>query len=124
MFVVNETEARTTKTAAATMFGLAGPSQGSTEVSTWRVQMEADHESPVHIVTHEQVWMPLSGTLEFTVEGNTEKVSAGQAVIVPGGIVRQFRTGQEPAQALVSMTVGGKAQVPGNDAVLPIPWSE
>lgn len=124
MLVISETEARTTTTPAATMYGLAAPSQGSTEISTWRVEMPADHSSPVHVITREQVWMPVSGTFHFTVGEETEKVSAGQALVVPAGVARRFSTGDGPAQALVCMPVGGKAQVVGDDALLPVPWAE
>ncbi|MET7299330.1 cupin domain-containing protein [Embleya sp. NPDC005575] len=124
MYVVGETEERTTRTAAAAMFALAGPSQGSAEVSTWRVEIGADISTPVHIIDREQVWMPLSGAFEVTVDGRSEKVEAGRAVIVPAGVVRRLKATGGPAEALVCMVVGGKAMMPGSDAKIPLPWAE
>ncbi|GCB47444.1 cupin domain-containing protein [Streptomyces sp. NL15-2K] len=124
MYVVSESEQRTTKTPAGSMFGLAAPSQGSTEVSTWRVEVGADSATPVHIIDREQVWMPLSGEFEIEVEGKTGRATAGQAVIVPAGAVRQLRALGGPAEAVVAMAVGGKAMMPGSEDKIPLPWAE
>ncbi|CAL9489741.1 cupin [Streptomyces sp. DH-12] len=124
MNVVSESEQRTTKTPAGSMFGLAAPSQGSAEVSTWRVELGADAVTPVHIIDREQVWMPLSGEFEVEVEGKTEQAKAGQAVIIPAGAVRQLKAVGGPAEALVAMAVGGKAMMPGSEDKIPLPWAE
>ncbi|WP_171113722.1 MULTISPECIES: cupin domain-containing protein [Streptomyces] len=124
MNVVSESEQRTTKTPAGSMYGLAAPSQGSAEVSTWRVELPADSSTPVHIIDREQVWMPLSGAFEVEVEGRIEQAKAGQAVIVPAGAVRRLKAVGGPAEALVAMAVGGKAMMPGSDDKIPLPWAE
>ncbi|MFD6324532.1 cupin domain-containing protein [Streptomyces sp. NPDC058442] len=124
MNVVSENEQRTTRTPAGSMFGLAAPSQGSAEVSTWRVELGADSATPVHVIDREQVWMPLSGEFEVEVEGETGQAEAGQAVIVPAGAVRQLKAVGGPAEALVAMVVGGKAMMPGSEDRIPLPWAE
>lgn len=124
MYVVSESEQRTTTTPAGSMFGLAGPSQGGAEVSTWRVELGADASTPVHIIDREQVWMPLSGEFEVEVDGKTEQVKAGQALILSAGAVRQLKAVGGPAEALVAMVVGGKAMMPGSDNKIPLPWAE
>ncbi|MER5458616.1 cupin [Micromonospora sp. NPDC002389] len=124
MNVISETEARTTTTPAGQMFGLAGPSQGSAEVSTWRVELGEDAATPVHGIDAEQVWMPISGTFEVTVGDETKLVKAGQALVLPGGVMRQLKTVGGPAQALVAMKVGGKAMLPNSDNKVPLPWAE
>lgn len=83
MNVVSESEQRTTKTPAGSMFGLAAPSQGSAEVSTWRVELGADSVTPVHIIDREQVWMPLSGEFEVEVEGETGQAKAARPSSFP-----------------------------------------
>ncbi|QKW53442.1 cupin domain-containing protein [Streptomyces buecherae] len=123
MYVVNESEQRTTHTPSGAMFALAGPSQGSAEVSTWRVALDAHASTPEHAVDREQVWMPLSGTFEAEVGGRTEQVGAGQALVLGAGAVRRLRTVGGPAQALVAMAVGGQATVPGSDEKIPLPWA-
>ncbi|MFD4607270.1 cupin domain-containing protein [Streptomyces sp. NPDC058440] len=124
MYVVSETEQRTTRTPAGSVFGLAGPSQGSSEVSTWRVELGADSATPVHVIDREQVWMPLSGEFLVEADGRTERAGAGQAVVVPAGVVRQVKAVGGPAEALVAMAVGGKAMLPGSADRIPLPWAE
>ncbi|HEY1699916.1 MAG TPA: hypothetical protein VGG75_09435 [Trebonia sp.] len=53
----------------------------------------------------------------------TEKVSAGQALVVPAGSVRQFRSTGEPLEALVAMQAGARVSVPGTEGANPIPWA-
>ncbi|MFI9603260.1 cupin domain-containing protein [Streptomyces sp. NPDC052043] len=124
MQVISESEQRTTRTPAGSVFGLAGPSQGSSEVSTWRVELGADSATPVHVIDREQVWMPLSGEFLVEVDGVTEQAKAGQAIILPAGVVRQLKAVGGPAQALVAMGVGGKAMMPGSEEKVPLPWAE
>jgi quercetin dioxygenase-like cupin family protein len=124
MLVVSETDARTTTTPAATVAGLAAPSQGSQELSSWRVRMLAGAAGPVHTIDREQVWMPVTGALTVTVDGDTSVVSAGEAVILPAGAVRQISTDGGPADVLVCMGVGGQATVPGSTDRHRLPWAE
>ncbi|SEG52759.1 Cupin domain-containing protein [Actinacidiphila yanglinensis] len=124
MNVISESEQRTTTTPAGSMFGLAGPSQGSSEVSTWRVELGANAGTPVHIIDREQVWMLVSGEMAVELEGETGSVRAGQAIVVPAGAVRRLASVGGPAQALVAMPVGGKAMLPGGEERIPIPWAE
>ncbi|HEX5598336.1 MAG TPA: cupin domain-containing protein [Micromonosporaceae bacterium] len=124
MLLINENASRTTTTAAGVMSGLAAPSQGSTELSSWRVRMASGARGPVHAVDREQIWMPVAGTLVVTVDGKTERVGSGQAVILPAGVMRQISAPDEPAEALVCMPVGGRATLPGTDAAIPLPWAE
>ncbi|MGV9851859.1 cupin domain-containing protein [Streptomyces sp. NPDC003442] len=124
MYVVDESEQRTTRTPSGAMFGLAGPSQGSAEVSTWRVRLDAEMATPVHIIDREQVWMAVSGEFEVVANGETEQVKAGQAVILPAGAVRRLKAVGSPAEAFVAMGVGGKAMVPGSEDKIPLPWAD
>jgi quercetin dioxygenase-like cupin family protein len=126
MRVITETTERTIETPTGVMAGLAAPSQGSAELSTWRVRMTPGSNSPVHIIDREQVWMPLRGTFEFTVDGETALVGTGEALAVPSGTTRQFRVGgagTSEAEAIVCMAVGGQATVPGSDARQSLPWA-
>jgi quercetin dioxygenase-like cupin family protein len=126
MRVITETAERTIETSTAVMAGLAAPSQGTAELSTWRVRMTSGRNSPVHIIDREQVWMPLRGAFEFTVDGETAVVGAGEALAVPSGAIRQFRVGgagTSEAEALVCMAAGGQATVVGSDARQSLPWA-
>ena len=126
MRVITETTERTIKTPTAVMAGLAAPSQGTAELSTWRVRMTPGSNSPVHIIDREQVWMPLRGTFEFTVDGETAVVGAGEALAVPSGATRQFRVDDgvtSEAEAIVCMAADGQATVPGSDTRQSLPWA-
>jgi quercetin dioxygenase-like cupin family protein len=126
MRVITETTERTIETSTAVMAGLAAPSQGTAELSTWRVRMTPGRNSPVHVIDREQVWMPLRGTFEFTVDGETALVGAGEALAVPSGATRQFRVGgagPSVAEAIVCMAAGGQATLPGSDDRQPLPWA-
>ncbi|RKT04575.1 mannose-6-phosphate isomerase-like protein (cupin superfamily) [Streptomyces sp. 3211.6] len=123
MHLISETEERTNRTPAGVAAGLAAPSQGSNEVCTWRVQMDPGFEAPLHLIDRDQVWMPIAGTFSFTVDGETQKASAGQAVVIPANASRQFQAIGETAQALVAMAAGGRAGVPGSDERHPLPWA-
>jgi quercetin dioxygenase-like cupin family protein len=126
MRVITETTERTIETPTAVMAGLAAPSQGTSELSTWRVRMTPGSNSPVHAIDREQVWMPLRGAFEFTVDGETALVGAGEALAVPRGATRQFRVGDagtSEAEAIVCMAAGGQATLPGSDARQPLPWA-
>ncbi|MFF8566707.1 cupin domain-containing protein [Streptomyces albidoflavus] len=124
MQLVLPSPAHVTATPNAVMTGLAAPSRGSAELSTWRVRMEAEAAGPVHTVDREQVWTVLSGALEFTCEAETATVPAGGTVILPAGATRRVRTGQGPAEALVAMGAGGAVTTPGSPEPRRLPWAE
>lgn len=123
MKIVSATEARTVTTAAAVATAYAAPSQGSTELCNWRVQMKPRTSGPLHAIDREQLWTVLTGTLTVTAEGRTETAGPGQTVILPADVDRQVTSGDEPAEALVCMAVGGQATVPGAPPV-PLPWAQ
>ncbi|MDH6113680.1 quercetin dioxygenase-like cupin family protein [Kitasatospora sp. MAP12-15] len=124
MHVIRQTEERTITTPAAVTASLAGPSQGSDEVSTWRVEMNEGSESPLHVITRDQVWMVIGGAFEFDVEGESAKVVEGECVVVKGEIPRQFRVLEGPGRALVAMLPDGQAGAPGSDVRQPLPWAK
>jgi quercetin dioxygenase-like cupin family protein len=66
------------------------------------------------------------GAFEFTVDGETAVVGAGEALAVPSGAARQFRAGgagTPEAEAIVCMAAGGQATLPGSDARQSLPWA-
>lgn len=106
----------------ATMTGLAAPSRGSAELSTWTVAMEAGATGPEHSISREQVWTVTAGALEVTCDGRTEKVQAGQSLILPPALVRRIHA-PERAEAHVSMRSDGVASVPGTEGTRELPWA-
>ncbi|MEU7601953.1 VOC family protein [Streptomyces sp. NPDC041003] len=106
----------------AAMTGLAAPSRGSAELSTWTVAMEAGATGPEHSISREQVWTVTAGALEVTCDGRTEKVSAGQTLILPADRIRRIHA-PEQAEAHVSMRSDGVASVPGTEGSRELPWA-
>ena len=117
-------EPRLAETPNAAMTSYATPSLGSTEVCAWRVSMQADTQGPVHAIDREQVWLPLTGTLTFTVDDTTTTVGPGQSAILPAGELRQIRAADGPVEALVCMPIGGQASVPDRADAVPLPWAQ
>ena len=106
----------------ASMTGLAAPSRGSTELSTWTVAMDAGASGPEHSISREQVWTVTAGVLEVTCDGRTEKVVAGQTLVLPPDLVRRIHA-PERAEAHVSMRSDGVASVPGDEGTRELPWA-
>jgi quercetin dioxygenase-like cupin family protein len=123
MRIVRPTPERTTTTPNATMTALAGPSQGSTELSTWRVLMNAGTTGPVHAVNREQIWMTTAGRLSFAVDGVPHEAGPGEAAVLPAGVMRQVSTIDGPAEAIVCMAVGGSASTPEDAGPIPLRWA-
>ncbi|MFF7690899.1 cupin domain-containing protein [Streptomyces syringium] len=112
-----------TESPNARMTGLAAPSRGSTELSTWTVAMEAGRTGPEHIISREQVWTVTAGVLEVTCDGRSEKVTAGQTFVLPPHVLRQVHAPQA-AEAHVSMRSDGVASVPGTEGTRVLPWAQ
>ena|SRR5215831_94721 len=123
MRIVTPTPDRTTTTPNATMTALATPSQGSTELATWRIRMNADATGPVHAIDREQVWMTTLGRLAFAVDGQTNVAGPGEAAVLPAGVMRQVSAVDGPAEAIVCMAAGGSASTPDDPGPIPIPWA-
>ncbi|NXY97756.1 cupin domain-containing protein [Streptomyces sp. BR123] len=104
------------------MTGLAAPSRGSTEISTWAVAMEAGRTGPEHSVSREQVWTVTAGSLEITCGGRTETVVAGQTLVLPPDRIRRVHAPQA-AEAHVAMRTDGVVCVPGAEGARSLPWA-
>ncbi|WP_234382423.1 VOC family protein [Streptomyces sp. XY332] len=122
MLVITPTAENVTESPNARMTGLAAPSRGSTELSTWTVAMEAGRSGPEHSVSREQVWTVTAGVLEVTCGGRTEKVAAGQTLVLPPEVLRQVHAPQA-AEVHVAMRADGVVRVPGTEDTRVLPWA-
>ncbi|GHC59994.1 VOC family protein [Streptomyces cinnamoneus] len=123
MLVITPTAENVTESPNARMTGLAAPSRGSTELSTWTVAMQAGRTGPEHSISREQVWTVTSGVLEVTCGGRTEKITAGQTLVLPADALRRMHAPQ-PAEAHVAMRADGVASVPGAEGTRILPWAQ
>jgi quercetin dioxygenase-like cupin family protein len=94
------------------------------ELSTWLVRMNEGAQGPLHAIDREQVWMTTSGRLSVEVDGVTHHAVAGEAAVLPAGVMRRVSTVDGPAEAIVCMVAGGAASTPENPGPIPLPWAQ
>ncbi|MER7000958.1 VOC family protein [Streptomyces sp. NPDC000410] len=123
MHVISPDAENVTESPNARMTGLAAPSRGSTELSTWTVAMEAGQTGPEHLISREQVWTVTAGVLEVTCDGRSEKITAGQTFVLPPDVLRHVHAPQA-AEAHVAMRSDGVASVPGTEGTRVLPWAQ
>ncbi|MEU7555183.1 cupin domain-containing protein [Streptomyces sp. NPDC044571] len=123
MHVVTTSPDHVTVSPNATMTGLAAPSRGSSELSTWHVAMTAGSTGPEHSVDREQVWTVVAGALEVTSADRTEQVAAGQTLVLPPGALRRIHAPQD-FEAYVAMRADGVVSVPGTEGTRALPWAQ
>ncbi|MEU3773569.1 VOC family protein [Streptomyces sp. NPDC032472] len=120
--VITPAPEHVTESPNARMTGLAAPSRGSAELSTWTVSMDTGQTGPEHRVNREQVWTVTAGALEVTSGGRTEKIPAGSTFVLPPDVLRRIHA-PEPAEAHVAMRADGVASVPDTEGTRPLPWA-
>ncbi len=64
------------------------------------VDLDPNTTIPLHAHPHEQVGMVLSGTVEFTIAGETRQLGPGHIYIAPGGVEHSVRLGDSACQIL------------------------
>ncbi len=64
------------------------------------VTLAPDSIVPAHSHPHEQMGMMVSGTMEFTIEGETRRLGPNEMYLVPGGVPHAAKAGPGGAVAL------------------------
>lgn len=124
MTLIKAADAPTFTIPGVTVTGLASPSRGARETSAWRVVVAPGSEGGAHTVDREEIFVALSGTALATVAGEQHELAAGDALIVPPGIVFSLANPHdEPFEAVAAQATGGRATLPGGDPFSP-PWTE
>jgi quercetin dioxygenase-like cupin family protein len=105
--------------------GLASPSRGSTEISSWIVRLEPGIRVPGHILSKEEVFVVLKGSAVASIGEERYTISAGDALAVPPGLPFSLAIPQETAfEAVASMVAGGQgSMVDGDGSWFAPPWS-
>lgn len=102
----------------------ASPTRGSESVCAWRVTLNPGASSPEHELTHGEVFIVLSGTARFEIEGRGHELGAGDAICVPSNTSFALsNNGVEPFTAICCMAAGGQARI-GDGELFPIPWAQ
>ncbi|MDT4912226.1 MAG: hypothetical protein QOC66_1354 [Pseudonocardiales bacterium] len=122
MPVISSQDAPVFDTGGALITGLAAPSRGSRDVAAWRVRFVADHPSPTHSLSREEVFVVLAGSVTARFAGHQETAAAGGALVVPAGVEFSLVAEDGPAEAICVLPVGGQADI-GEGAFTP-PWAQ
>lgn len=111
MTIVTAEQNRRTETPNGVMTTLASPTQGSTAgLSLWRVSLNSAAQGPHHVFDSEQIWTVLTGTATLLLGDDTHQLSAGDTVVLPADVPRQFTAG-ERFEALVAGHGGAVVRV-------------
>jgi quercetin dioxygenase-like cupin family protein len=119
--VIRSSEAVVHEIHGARFVSYAAPRSGSKELCAWRAEIPAGHRAPVH--TGEEIFHLLSGELLVTLDGRTERIIAGDTVVITPGVALGIENpAQETALSWVTTSIGLRAEL-ADGSVLTPPWA-
>lgn len=86
--------------------GLASPSRGSAELTTYRVRLEPGSAVPAHRHDHEEVFTLISGSAMVVLDDQEFLIGPGDTVLVPPGTEHYSYSRTEPADLVASVPAG------------------
>jgi mannose-6-phosphate isomerase-like protein (cupin superfamily) len=107
-------------------FGLLAPNRGSTELCTWRLEVEpgAGARGEPHRLDHEEVFVILEGRLTITIDGQAFDLGPGDAAAVPAhALLSAENRTSSVAKALVCIRSGFQATMGNGKAIGTPPWA-
>jgi mannose-6-phosphate isomerase-like protein (cupin superfamily) len=122
--VIRSSDAPEFGEAGTRITGYASPTRGSETVCAWRVALDPGAGSPPHELTQGEVFIVLSGTARFAVEGRSHQLRAGDAICAPAKTSFMLSNeGEDRFTAICCMAAGGQARI-GDGELFPIPWAQ
>lgn len=122
MPVVRAAEADVHEMHNARFISYARPGTGSTELCVWQLEVAAGTAGAPHRVLREEVFVVLAGEIVLAIDDVPERLSAGDAAVVPGGAhIRVDNLGESPAVLIVSVPVGFSGELADGSRFTP-PW--
>ncbi|MFR0356441.1 cupin domain-containing protein [Streptomyces sediminimaris] len=123
MPVIRTSQAVTHEIHGARFVSYATPLTGSRELCAWRGEIPPRTEAPVHTVSREEIFHLLVGELLITLDGRTERVTAGDTVVVnPGTALGVENPGDQTAISWVTTSIGLEAELADGTRITP-PWA-
>ncbi|MFE9094796.1 cupin domain-containing protein [Streptomyces sp. NPDC007264] len=123
MPVVRSSEAVTHEMHGARFVSYATSLNGSRELCAWRGEIPGGTRAPLHTVTREEIFHLLSGELLITLDGRTERITAGDTVIVNRGATLGVENPTpDTAVSWVTTSIGLEAELADGTRVAP-PWA-
>ncbi|MFI6036446.1 cupin domain-containing protein [Streptomyces sp. NPDC051315] len=123
MPVVRPSDAVTHEIHGARFVSFANPLTGSKELAAWRGEIPPGTKAPAHTVTREEIFHLLVGELLLTLDGRTERITAGDTVIVgPGTTLSVENPADHTAISWVTTSLGLEAVLEDGTRITP-PWA-
>jgi mannose-6-phosphate isomerase-like protein (cupin superfamily) len=126
MAIVRATESPRFDRPGVHFFGLLAPNRGSTELCTWRLEVDpvaGDNGEP-HQLNHEEVFVILEGSLTITIDGQAFDLGAGDALAVPArSLLSVSNRTSAKASALVCIQAGFRATMASGEEIGTPPWA-
>ncbi len=102
---------------------LAGAAVGATESEVWETRMADGAGNPAHTHDAEEIVVVLEGELDVDVGGERRSVGESEVLIIPAGVVHQFRAVGPTRKLTVFGRVGVRSFTPGG-APIETPWQD
>ncbi|MGW8748762.1 cupin domain-containing protein [Streptomyces sp. NPDC055794] len=123
MPVIRSSEGVTHEIHGARFVSYATPRSGSSQLCAWRGEIPAGTRAPAHTVDREEILHLLTGELLIVLGGRTERVAAGDTVIIgPGATLAVENPTDRTATAWVTTSVGLTAELADGTRLTP-PWA-
>ncbi|WP_030947376.1 cupin domain-containing protein [Streptomyces sp. NRRL S-646] len=123
MPIVRTSEAVTHEIHGARFISYAAPLTGSKELCAWRGEIPAGTKAPLHTVSREEIFHLLIGELLITLDGRTDRITAGDTVIVnPGATLGVENPTDQTAISWVTTSIGLEAVLEDGTRITP-PWA-
>jgi quercetin dioxygenase-like cupin family protein len=95
----------------------------SKELCAWRGEIPAGLKAPAHTVSREEIFHLLDGELLITLDGRTERIMAGDTVIInPGVTLAVENPTDRTAYSWVTTSTGLEARLADGTRIVP-PWA-
>lgn len=96
---------------------------GSKELCAWRGEIPAGTKAPAHTVNREEIFHLLDGELLITLDGRTDRITAGDTVIInPGATLTVENPADRTAVSWVTTSIGLEAELADGTRITP-PWA-
>lgn len=123
MPVVRASEAVTHEIHGARFVSYATPLTGSKELCAWRGEIPAGTKAPAHTVNREEIFHLLDGELLVTLDGRTDRITAGDTLIInPGATLAVENPTGRTAVSWVTTSIGLEAVLADGTRITP-PWA-
>lgn len=123
MPVVRSSETTIHEIHGARFVSYATPLTGSKELCAWRGEIPAGTKAPLHTVNREEIFHLLQGELVITLDGRTERITAGDTLIInPGATLGVENPTEETALSWVTTSIGLEAVLADGTRITP-PWA-